>query len=373
MLGEHGMTWAEIDLGALRDNVRLVRRRLGQGTALAAVVKANGYGHGAVAVARAAVAAGAEWLAVSRVEEGVELRAAGLTSPILLLGYAPPAQAPVIVSRGLTPAVASKPVAEALAAAAAAQGQTVQVHLKVDTGMGRFGVLPSEAVDFARLLLRLQPLRIEGVFSHFASADEPQSGFTAVQHRVFTEVISALAAAGITVPLKHIANSAGALLHPYTHHDLVRLGIAMYGLPSAPEEPWPLPLRPVMSLKTTITRVRTLPAGATVGYGRTFVAPAPTPVALVGVGYGDGYQRRCSQRGGMLVHGQRAPLAGRVSMDQCSLDISGIDGVAEGDEVVVFGRQGDAEITVAEVAQWAGTITHEVVTPIAARVPRVYL
>jgi len=186
-------------------------------------------------------------------------------------------------------------------------------------------------------------------------------------------VIAAVEAAGIHPPLKHLANSAAGLVLPDAHYHLVRLGIAMYGLPPSNEINWPITFRPAMTLKTRLARLRVLPAGASVGYGRTFIALAPTPIALVPVGYGDGYPRLCSNRGAMLVRGQRAPIVGRVSMDQSSLDVSGIDNVTQDDEVVVFGRQGEAEITAAEVAMWAETINYEIVTGLAARVPRVYL
>jgi alanine racemase len=264
--------------------------------------------------------------------------------------------------------------AEALADQAAEQlDRPYPIHLKVDTGMGRFGLLPEEVADFARTLQTLPSLQLEGMFSHFAVADETDATFSRQQLQVYREVVAAVEAAGFQLPLKHLANSAASLVLPDAHYHLVRLGIAMYGLPPSNERNWPVSLRPAMTLKTRIARLRVLPAGAPVGYGRTYIASAPTPIALAPVGYGDGYPRLCSNRGAMLVQGQRAPIVGRVSMDQTSLDVSGIEGVTQDDEVVVFGRQGDVEITADEVAGWAETINYEIVTQLAARVPRVYL
>jgi alanine racemase len=368
------LTWAEIDLEAIAHNVRAIKTHVGPAVGLMAVVKANAYGHGAVPVAQTALAAGADWLAVNRVEEGVALRRAGLQARILVLGYCLPGQAEAVVEHNLTPTVTTLATAEALADQAAEQlDRPCPIHLKIDTGMGRFGLLPEEVVDFARTLQNLPSLQLEGMFSHFAVADESDTTFSRQQLQVYREVVAAVETAGIQLPLKHLANSAASLVLPDAHYHLVRLGIAMYGLPPSNERDWPVSLRPAMTLKTRIARLRVLPAGASVGYGRTYLAPAPTPIALVPVGYGDGYPRLCSNRGAMLVQGQRAPIVGRVSMDQTSLDVSGIEGVTQDDEVVVFGRQGEAEITASEVAGWAETINYEIVTQLAARVPRVYL
>ncbi|MFQ5612527.1 MAG: alanine racemase [Anaerolineae bacterium] len=370
---ENLLTWAEIDLEAIAHNVKAVKAHLGPEVSVMAVVKANAYGHGAVPVARTALAAGADWLAVNRVEEGAALRQAGVRARILVLGYCPPAQATAVVEERLTPAVTTLETATALADRTRLSSRPLPIHLKVDTGMGRFGLLPEEVVDFARALQNLPSLQLEGIFSHFAVADEADTTFSRQQIQSYREVIAAVEAAGINLPLKHLANSAAALVLPNARYHLVRLGIAMYGLPPSNEIKWPVGLRPAMTLKTRIARLRILPAGASIGYGRTYVTPAPTPIALAPIGYGDGYPRLCSNRGAMLVRGQRAPVVGRVSMDQTSLDVSDIDQVTQDDEVVVFGRQGEAEITADEVAMWAETINYEIVTRLAARVPRIYL
>lgn len=368
------LTWAEIDLSAIAHNVQAIKKHIGPQVGLMAVVKDNAYGHGAVPVARTALAAGADWLAVSRVEEGVILRQADIPARILVLGYCMPGQAATVVRYGLTPTVTTMETAEALADQAAGRlGRPLPVQLKVDTGMGRFGLLPEETVDFALAVQNLLSLQVEGLFSHLAAADEPDSTFSRQQLRVYQEVVAAVEAAGVQLPLKHLANSAAALTLPDTHYDLVRFGIGMYGLPSSFESNQPVTLYPAMTLKTRIARLRILPPGTSVGYGRTYIVPAPTPIALAPVGYGDGYPRLCSNRGAMLIRGKRVPIAGRVSMDQTSLDVSGIGQVSQGDDVVVFGRQGEAEITIDEVAGWAETITNEIITRLASRVARVYL
>ncbi|MCB0224204.1 MAG: alanine racemase [Anaerolineae bacterium] len=367
------LTWAEIDLKAIARNVQAVKKRLDPTVGVMAVVKANAYGHGAVEVARAALAAGAEWLAVNRVEEGVALRQAGIEARTLVLGYCPPGQAGLVVEHNITPAVTTLDTAEALAERAQQLDREFVIHVKIDTGMGRLGLLPEEAVDFVGALAEFSGLKIEGVFSHLATADDPDPSFSRRQLQVYQDVTQALEAAGIEIPLHHLANSAAGLQLPETHHHLVRLGVAMYGLTPSIKLDLPVELRPAMTLKTRVARLRVLPAGAAVGYGRTFVAPEPTAVALAPVGYGDGYPRLCSNRGEMLVRGQRARVIGAVSMDQTSLDVSGIDDVSQDDEIVVFGRQGEAEISAEEVARWAETINYEIVTRLAARVPRIYL
>ncbi|MCB0210565.1 MAG: alanine racemase [Anaerolineae bacterium] len=367
------LTWAEIDLKAVSHNIRSIKQHIQPTVGVMAVVKANAYGHGAVPIAKTALATGAEWLAVNRVEEGVALRQAGIEARTLVLGYCPPGQAGLVVDNNLTPAVTTPATAAALADRASRLNRKFPVHLKIDTGMGRLGLLPEEVVDFAKMLADCPPLQLEGIFSHLATADDPDPAFSRQQLRVYQEVVQAIEAAGIDIPLHHLANSAAGLQLPETHNHLVRLGIAMYGLTPSTRIDLPVDLRPAMTLKTRVARLRVLPTGASVGYGRTFLAPQPTAVALAPIGYGDGYARLCSNRGEMLVGGRRAKVIGMVSMDQTSLDVSGIDSIAQDDEIVVFGRQGEATITAEEVARWSETINYEVVTRLAARVPRLYV
>ncbi len=362
------ITWAEIDLDAIAWNVRNLKAHVGPGTMLMAVVKANAYGHGAVPVARAALEAGADRLAVNRAEEGVALRKAGIDAPILLLGPSLPSQAGAIVEHGLTPTVISKDLATALNEAG-----PVTVHVKVDTGMGRFGIMPEEALEFFRFLHTLPNLHVEGIFTHFAVADLADKSYTRKQFRRFREVLDLLEEHGLRPPIRHVCNSAATMDLPEMHLEMVRVGIAMYGLRPSDEVEPAVPIRPALSLKSRVARVRVLPPGSGISYGLTYVTEKETKVALVPVGYGDGYHRLISNRGQVLIHGRRAPIVGRVCMDQFVVDVSGIPDVKEGDEIVLVGRQGDDEISAEEVARWAETINYEVVTGLLPRAARRYL
>ncbi len=366
------VTWAEVNLDAIAANVRSFCRFVGPQVQVIAVVKANAYGHGAVPVARAALRGGATRLAVHRLLEGVELRQAGIQTPILVMGYIPPDGADEVVRWGLTPTVTTREFAHTLSARAVAAGVTVPIHVKVDTGMGRFGLLPEEVVPFVQALVSLPGIRLEGLFTHFCTADSADSSYMRTQFRRFVDVLEGLNGAGISVPLRHACNSAATMRFPEAHLDAVRPGIAIYGLdPSSEWEPV-FPLRPAMTLKSRVVRVRTVPAGWGIGYGRTYVPDRPTRVALLPVGYGDGYHRILSNRGAVLLHGRRAPILGRVSMDQIVVDVSHIHQVQEGDVAVIFGRQGEAELRAEEAAAWAETINYEITTSILPRVVRIY-
>lgn len=365
--------WAEIDLGAIERNVAAVKRQLRDGAEVMAVVKANAYGHGAVRAARAALAGGARWLAVNLADEGVELRRAGITARILVLGYVPPWEADKIVFYGLTPTVNTHQLALALASAAKQRSLPLPVHVKVDTGLSRFGLPPEEVVPFVQCLATVPQLQFEGLWTHFASADERDKTFAHAQLALYHNTLARLAEAGLAPRLRHAANSAAALDLPEAHLDCVRLGISLYGLYPSAEVSRAVPLAPAMTLKSRVARLRLLPAGSTVGYGRTFTAGRPTLVALVPGGYADGLRRALGNVGSVLVRGRRAPIVGRVSMDQIVVDVTDIPGVEHDDEVVILGRQGGDEITADELAGWMGTINYEVVTGVSQRVPRVYL
>jgi alanine racemase len=365
--------WATVDLDAIAHNVAAIKRHVGEQVAVMAVVKANAYGHGTEPVARVALESGASWLAVNRVDEGVALRQAGIRAPILVMGYTPAAGAAAAVTQGLTLTVTSIELAEALSAAVSHTGKTADIHVKIDTGMGRCGILPDEALDFFRALRRLPGLNLEGAFTHFAVADLADKDYTHRQFASYHEILAELERDGIQIAMRHVANSAATLDLPEMHLDAVRPGIALYGLhPSDSVKP-ALPLRPALTLKSRVGRVRTLLAGSSISYGRTFVTDGPTPMALIPVGYGDGYLRLNSNRGAVLIHGQRAPIRGRVCMDQFVVEISGIDQVQQDDEVVLIGQQGDDVLSAEEVARWAETINYEVVTQLMPRVPRVYV
>lgn len=365
--------WASIDLDAIAHNVRALKRHVGQRVQVMAVVKANAYGHGAEPVARVALESGATWLAVNRADEGVALRRVGIQAPILVMGYTPPAAAGAAVMYDLRLTLVSWELAQALSALANAASKPIPIHIKVDSGMGRWGLLPDEVADFARAAARLPGLRLEGVFTHFAVADLANKDYTYRQFITYREVLSALEGEDIHIPIRHVSNSAAALDLPDLHLDAVRIGIAMYGLRPSAEVAPALALVPALTLKSRVGRVRVLPPGSSISYGRTFITPRPTPVALIPVGYGDGYLRLNSNRGAVLIHGQRAPIRGRVCMDQFVVEISGIEGVRPDDEVVLIGRQGDDMLSAEEVAGWAETINYEVVTQLMPRVPRVYL
>ncbi len=367
------LTYAEINLAALAANVRALKRRVGPRVELIAVVKANAYGHGAVEVARTALAHGASRLAVARLEEGIALREAGITAPVLVLGYTLPRSAEDALAHDVTLTVTEPDQAERLARAAQAMGRSAKAHVKVDTGMGRLGVLPSEALSFVAALAALPGLELEGIFSHFSAADTLDKSYALEQFSRFQAVLRDLARAGYTFALRHIANSAATLDLPETHLDAVRCGIAIYGLhPSTEVEP-AFPLEPVLSLRSHVARVKTLPAGASVSYGRTYITRRSMPVALVPIGYGDGYHRLNSNRGAVLINGKRAAILGRVTMDQIVVDASNVGPLSVGDEVVLIGAQGADRIAAEEVARWSETINYEVTTALLPRMTRLYL
>jgi len=334
-----------------------------------AVVKANAYGHGAVPVARAVLAAGANQLAVACVDEGVQLRRAGIAAPIAVVAYAAPHEAEAIVANNLTPGVIDAATALAFAAAAASAGVTLSVHLEVDTGMARFGVRPEAAPELVALIRSLPSLRLVGMYTHYATADTADKAFTRRQYETLVS-----AAAQVGGPLtRHVANSATVLDMPEMTLDMARPGIAVYGYQPSGEVTKSLDLHPSMQLKATIGRVHTLPVGETVSYGRTWTAPRDSRIALIPCGYADGIPRLASNRGAVLVRGQRAPIRGRVCMDQFMVDVTDIPGAAAGDEAVIIGAQGIETITWEEVGAQAGTINYEIMCALAARVPRVYL
>jgi alanine racemase len=360
-------TWAEVDLEAIRHNVRALKPA---GAELMAVVKADGYGHGDIRVARAAIDAGATWLGVALVEEGLRLREDGIDAPILLLSEPPPGAAPAVVDAGLTATVYSEDAAAALGAAGNQGSVRPRVHLKVDTGMHRVGVAPERAVDLAVRLAELD-LDVEGVWTHFARSEEIDEPTTDEQLKRFREVLDALHARGITPRYRHAANSAAAMARPETHLDLVRVGIAMYGISPGEQVAGREDLRPAMSLRSRVSHVRKLGAGEAVSYGHRYRLDRDSWMATVPIGYADGYLRALSNRGRVLIGGSLRPVAGTVTMDQIVVDCG--DGEVEiGDEVVLFGRQGDREIRAEEVAEWAGTIGYEIVCAVSARVPRRY-
>jgi alanine racemase len=361
-------TWAEVDLGAVAHNVGLLVERAAP-AAVCAVVKADGYGHGAIEVARAALDAGATWLAVAIPAEGVALRDAGIDAPVLVLAEFDAWDA--VLANDLTPTVYSEGGVAALASEARRQGRTVGVHLKVDTGMHRIGVGPSEALARAKAIVADPALRLDAVWTHCPVADEPENPYTSGQAARFAAVVAELRAAGIDPPIVHAANSAATLAFPAMHHDLVRCGIAVYGLDPSPALAGAIDLQPALTLLATVSHVQVVAAGEAVSYGLRRPVTRDTVVATVPIGYADGVPRRLSVGGAVLIGGRRRPIAGTVTMDQLMVDC-GSDPVAVGDEVVLLGRQGDETISVAEWADRLGTIVYEITCGISPRVPRVH-
>jgi alanine racemase len=365
-------TWVQIDLHAIASNVRRLKALAGR-AALMAVLKADAYGHGAVKVARTALNNGASWCGVACLSEAEELRRAGIDSPILVLGFTPGWQARAAVRLGLSVAVFDLGTAAAFSRAAEETARRARLHVKVDTGMHRLGIAPEDGVEFLRKLGELPLVDVEGVFTHFASADEPSgAGRLASKEQLarFVELLADLTEGGLRPPLVHAANSAALLYMPEARFDLVRPGIAMYGL-SPSVEVADSGLTAALSWKSQVAQVRALPRGETVGYGLTWRAERPSLVATVPVGYADGFRRAPMTWRHVLVRGEAAPVIGLVSMDQTTVDVTEIPGVRQGDEVVLIGRQGEVEISALDVAGWLGTSAYEVVAEILPRVPRV--
>lgn len=365
-------TWAEIDLARLEHNYRALRDLTSDGCKFLGVVKANAYGHGAVPVAKKLEELGAEYLAVACLDEATELRAAGITAPILILGVTPPEYAPVLMDLGVTQTVGDLETAGAYAGAAQRAGRTLKVHVKVDTGMSRLGFLCDEAHMGAAAggiaqLCRLPGLEPEGIFTHFANADGDEA-YTMRQFTRFLDVLDKLASQKITFQIRHCAASAAVLNYPCTHLDMIRPGIALYGHFPAPDMEHTCALAPVMTLKTRVAAVRRLPEGTCVSYGCTNTLKHDATLAVLPVGYADGFPRLLSNEGGALIQGRSCPIVGRVCMDMCMVDVGDLE-VRPGDEAVLYG---DGPLSAEHAAGLAGTISYELLCAVAPRVPRVY-
>ena len=360
--------WAEVNLDAIAHNVRALAGRAAPAR-LYAIVKANAYGHGAVAVGRAALEAGAAGLGVVCVDEGEELRLAGIRAPVLVLGYTSAAEAERIVELRLTPTVGTMQSALALSRFAAARGVTQPVHVELESGLNRHGLELESLVRFAENVRLLPGIEVEGLFTHFAAAEEGDRTFTQQQYDALMEASARLP----WIPVRHCSASASILNAPNMALEMVRAGLGIYGHEPAPGIAAGLELRQALSLKSRVARIIDVEPGATVGYGRTWRAERPSRIALVMCGYADGLPRVVSNRASVLIRGRRAPIAGRVAMDMCMADVTGIDGVAPEDEAVIIGSQGGERIDADELAELAGTISWEILAGISARVPRLYL
>lgn len=367
-------TWVEIDLSAIANNTRQLKTLIGPYVRLLAGLKADAYGHGALKVARTVLHNGASMIGVATTSEATPLREAGIHAPMLVFGYVPLWQMREAVRLDLTITIYSLEAAQALARAALALGRTVNVHVKVDTGMGRLGIRAEDVnavIALVEAVRALPNLYLEGVFTHFATADSLDQTQTRLQLARFNAILQALDEQGLRPPLVHAANSAATLSMPEARFDMVRPGIALYGLDPSPDVRLPEGFRPALSFKTQVAQVKLVPEGECISYGCTYTTECPTLIATLPVGYADGFRRAPYTWGSVLIHGQEAPIVGRICMDQCMVDVSHIPLTRVGDEVVLIGQQGDATLTAEQVAQRLGTVNYEVVSAILARVPRV--
>jgi alanine racemase len=360
--------WLEIDLTAIEGNVGQFIERTA--VRVMAVVKANGYGHGLVESARAVIGAGAAFCGIARVEEGLELRRAGIEAPILVMGRTADSEIAQAVVEGLHLTVFHAEQIAVLSTAARISGQPALIHVKVDTGMSRLGISPREAPIFFKHLADTSGIQVEGIFTHLARADEPEEPTTAEQENLFRTVIDTLDDAGLRPPLAHAANSAGALTRPSVRFDMIRAGIAIYGLEPFRDRPLPDGFRPAMSWKARLVQVRKFPPGTGVSYGHEYTTTKDELIGVVPVGYGDGFRRVSGNE--VLVHGKRVPVRGRVCMDQLMVGLDEVPQSKVGDEVVLLGTQGGDRISAEEVGIRWGTINYEVTSAIPSRVPRIY-
>jgi alanine racemase len=365
--------WVEIDRAALQHNVRQLKRWVGDRVELLAVIKADAYGHGAVTVARSVLAAGAEWLAVATIEEGGQLREANITAPILVLGAAhTPDQIKALLHWQLQPTLCTMQQAFAFAEVLQSLGRSLPVHLNIDTGMARLGTRWTEAAAWAQWVARSPVLRLSSLYSHFATADDPDPTVMQLQYQRFQTVLQQVRSSGLTLPKLHMANSAGILSDRAYHFDRVRAGLALYGLAPAPHLANRLPLRPVLSVKARITQVKAIEPGEGVSYGYRYVADRPTRVAVIGIGYADGVPRNLSNQMEVLIRGRRVRQIGSITMDQLMLDVTDLpDDLMPGEVVTLLGEDGGDCIRAEDWAEQLGTISWEILCSFKHRLPRV--
>jgi alanine racemase len=365
-------TWVEVDLDRFAGNLRAVRELAGPETDLLLVVKADAYGHGAVEMAEAAAAEGVTQLGVATLHEGIQLRQAGCTLPIVVLSPLLPSEIGEAIAAGLDPTVCDLDFARALSGEATAAGRPQRVHIEVDTGMGRIGVRIDEAEGFIAEVTRLPSLRLASLFTHFPDADAEDLSFARGQVERFDALLAALGARGIHPPRVHASNSAGTVNLREARYDWLRVGLVAYGHLPPHSRAHPA-VEPVMGFKSRLVQIRDLPAGTPISYGRTFVTTRPTRTGVVPVGYGHGYSWLLSNRGHMLVRGRRVPIVGRVTMDLTMIDLTDVAGAAVGDEVVLFGDQGEVRLSIEEIARGSETLPYEVMCTIGKRVTRIYV
>lgn len=372
-------TWAEVDADCIEQNYRAIRSCMHEGCKFLAIVKADAYGHGAPFVANEFQKLGADYFGVSNIEEAIQLRANGITKPILILGYTSPNCADELIKNEITQTILSLDYAKELAEEAKKAGGKIKAHIKIDSGMSRIGFLyhsekaDSKSIDEIVEVSKMPCFDLEGIFTHFAVSDEPEKDFTKTQFKRFTGIIDKLAERGVSFKIRHCCNSAGLLLDPEMQLDMCRPGIILYGLTPAVGMPMPIKLHPAMSLKTVISQVKTLPSDTAISYGMKYTTTENTRVATLPVGYADGFPRSLSNKGDVLINGKRARILGRVCMDQCMVNVSGIENIDKNRDVTLIGKDGGDEITMEEFAEKTGTINYEAACLIGKRVPRIYL
>lgn len=370
---EYYRVYADIDLDAIYENVKNAKALLKKDTKMMAIVKADGYGHGAVEVARQ-IDELVDAYGVAILEEGIELRKAGFTKPILILGYTPKPLYPAMIRYDIATAVFTMEMTKEISDTAVAMHKNANIHIKLDTGMSRIGfAITKESKEIIEQIAKLPGIEIKGCFSHFARMDEKDKTKANEQFAKFTKMVNALEKDGVDLGIRHISNSAGIMEAPEVQMDMVRNGICLYGLyPSEEVQKERLPLKPAMELKAYVSYVKTLEPGVEIGYGGTYTTTKKTRVATIPVGYADGYSRCLSGKGSVLIHGKKAPILGRVCMDQFMVDVTDIDNVCVGDRVTLFGKDGDSCITIEEISAMAHSFNYEFVCDIGKRIPRVY-
>ena len=366
----------EIDISALIHNIKEIKRIITPETQMMAVVKADGYGHGAQTVGRIFLENGASWLGVATVQEACQLRNSGIRSPILILGHTEPGQADTAIEGSISQTISTWQQAVILSGRAVALSHPVRIHIKIDTGMGRLGFLPDgECIETIEKIMSLPSLSVEGIFTHFATSDSADKTHTQKQWHQFSSFLNFLEQKRIHIPIRHAANSAAIINHPQTHLDMVRAGIALYGLyPSSETNNGRVNLRPAMVLKVRVSHVKDVGRGLGLSYGRTYITDRKQRIATLPIGYADGFSRVLSNKAFALIHGQKVPVVGQICMDQCLVDVTGIDAdVSMGDEVVLLGNQGEHEISADQWADRLGTINYEVITRFGTRIAKMYI
>ncbi len=369
----HRPTWVEIDLNALRHNLLAIQKKIGPRVEIMGIVKADAYGHGGYEVSSVLLKHGIAMLGIAILEEGIQLRDKGIQAPLLLFGGIFEEQIDAVIHYNLIPSVYDLQLAGILSKRAQYVHKTVNVHVYVDTGMGSIGIRYDKAIEFVMSLQKMKNLVINGIYTHCSCSDDKEPAYTVLQINRFREVLAGLDAAKISIPLRHMANSGAIIGYPDANFTMVRPGLSLYGLYPSDDVSRDIGIRPVMCLKTRIIHIKDMEPGNVVGYGRSHVVTKSTRIATLPFGYGDGYNRLLSGRGQVIIRGTKAPVIGRVCMDQCFVDISHVQGASVGDEVVVYGNQGRESISIESVAKQLNTIPYEIACNVSRRVPRIYI